>query len=152
MYLIFLPTGGTPVACVGSVATVTPFTILLDAGKSMILERYNLDNGVLTDLYPAKTDEEVMAIIEANRPTSAPTEAPKTTAPVSKLDFMNRFTMDELTGIYTAAKTIVPIEVFLDKLKMTTSVLLTDENTVSGINALVAAKLLTEARAAEILA
>ena len=63
---------------------------------------------------------------------------------------MNRFTMIELAGIYTLAKTEVMVEIFLEKLRLAENVDISSEDTKAGINALVSLKLLT-AGAAEIL-
>ena len=71
--------------------------------------------------------------------------------PLTKLAFMNRFTMEELAAIYTAAKTAVLVEVFLDKLKLAEEVNLSDAQTISGLQALAVSGLLTEARVQEIL-
>lgn len=79
-------------------------------------------------------------------------EAPLTPAtPLTKLAFMNRFTMEELAAIYTAAKTEVMVEVFMDKLKLAEYVDVTDPQTIAGLQALAASGLLTEARVQEIL-
>ena len=80
--------------------------------------------------------------------------APTTQAsitPLTKLAFMNRFTMEELAAIYTAAKTEVMVEVFLDKLKLAEHVDVTDPQTRAGLQALAASGLLTEARVQEVL-
>ena len=71
--------------------------------------------------------------------------------PLTKLAFMNRFTMEELAAIYTAAKTEVMVEVFLDKLKLAEHVDVTDPQTIGGLQALAASGLLTEARVQEVL-
>ncbi len=71
--------------------------------------------------------------------------------PLTKLAFMNRFTMEELAAIYTAAKTEVMVEVFLDKLKLAEHVDITDPQTTAGLQALAASGLLTEARMQELL-
>ena len=71
--------------------------------------------------------------------------------PLTKLAFMNRFTMEELAAIYTAAKTEVMVEVFLDKLKLAEHVDVTDPQTRAGLQALAASGLLTEARVQEVL-
>jgi hypothetical protein len=71
--------------------------------------------------------------------------------PLTKLAFMNRFTMEELVAIYTAAKTEVLVEVFLDKLKLAEHVDVTDPQTIAGLQALAASGLLTETRVQEIL-
>ena len=70
---------------------------------------------------------------------------------ITKLAFMNRFTMEELAAIYTAAKTEVMVEVFLDKLKIAEEVNLADTQTIGGLQALAASGLLTETRVQEIL-
>ncbi len=88
-------------------------------------------------------------------PESAPENALAATltpaTPLTKLAFMNRFTMEELAAIYTAAKTEVMVEVFLDKLKLAEHVDVTDPQTVAGLQALAASGLLTEARVQEVL-
>ena len=71
--------------------------------------------------------------------------------PLTKLAFMNRFTMEELAAIYTAAKTEVMVELFLDKLKLAEHVDVTDPQTTAGLQALAASGLLTEARVQEVL-
>ena len=71
--------------------------------------------------------------------------------PLTKLAFMNRFTMEELAAIYTAAKTEVMVEVFLDKLKLAEHVDITDPQTTAGLQALAASGLLTEIRVQEVL-
>lgn len=65
---------------------------------------------------------------------------------------MNRFTDEELVGIYTVAKTAVQVEVWLEKFKIATDVDLDDPRTVAGVEALEQAGLLAAGRAAEILA
>ena len=71
---------------------------------------------------------------------------------VSKLTFMERFTDAELVAIYTAAKQVVQIEVWLEKLKLTTGDIdLADPRTIGGVHALEAAGLIASGRAAEIL-
>lgn len=71
--------------------------------------------------------------------------------PLTKLAFMNRFTLDELAAIYTAAKTEVMVEVFLDKFKLAEHVDVTDAHTVAGLQTLAANGLLTAARVQELL-
>lgn len=81
--------------------------------------------------------------------------APTPPAPVrrlTKLAYMNRFTDAELAGIYTAAKTVVQVEIWLEKFKLATEINLDDPETVAGLLAMEAAGLLTSGRAAEILA
>lgn len=84
-------------------------------------------------------------------PENAHPTAPTTAMPLTKLAFMNRFTMEELAAIYTAAKTEVLVEVFLDKLKLAEHVDVTDPHTIGGLQALAASGLLSEARVQAVL-
>ena len=71
---------------------------------------------------------------------------------LSKLQFLEAFTDDELEAIYTAAKTIVKIEIFLDKFKLAEYIDATDPKLQAGIRALELGGLLVTGRANEILA
>ncbi len=71
---------------------------------------------------------------------------------LSKLDYMNRFTDTELAVIYTAAKSSVVVEVWLEKFKLATDINLDDARTVAGVQALEAGGLIHEGRSAVILA
>lgn len=71
---------------------------------------------------------------------------------VTRLEYMNRFTDSELAGLWTAAKTVVQIELWLEKFKLAEFINLDDPRTVAGLQALEGAGLLTEGRANEILA
>lgn len=70
---------------------------------------------------------------------------------MSKLDYLNRFTDSELASIYTAAKTNVVIEIWLEKFRMSSEISLDDPRTIAGINSLEQSGLITASRAAEIL-
>lgn len=72
--------------------------------------------------------------------------------PLTKLAFMNRFTMDEKAAIYTAAKQNVYIEIWLDQFKLAEYVDVSDPRTIAGINALESFGLIGAGRAAELLA
>lgn len=71
---------------------------------------------------------------------------------LSKLQFLEAFTDDELEAIYTAAKTVVKIEIFLDKFKLAEYIDATDPKLQAGIRALELGGLLVTGRANEILA
>lgn len=71
---------------------------------------------------------------------------------LTKLEYMNRFTDAELAVIYAAAKTVVQVEIWLEKFRLATDVDLEDPRTVAGVEAMEGAGLLAEGRAAEILA
>jgi len=70
---------------------------------------------------------------------------------ISKLDYMSRFTDTELATIYTMAKQVVQVEIWLEKFKLATDVDLADTRTKDGLLALEAAGLLAAGRAKEIL-
>ena len=84
--------------------------------------------------------------------------APPTPTPVptvrtlTHLQYMNRFTDAELEGIYTAAKAVVRVEVWLAKFNASSEINLDDPYTIGGLQAMEAAGLLAAGRAAEILA
>lgn len=118
---------------------------------STLALRYALQDGKVIDGYPNKTDEDVLTTLKSEQESRAAAQAANAVKVHTRLDFMNRFSMEELAGIYTAAKSEVLVEVFLDKLKLAEHVDLADPNTVAGVNALAASGLLTEARAGEIL-
>lgn len=73
---------------------------------------------------------------------------------ISVLAFRSRFTAAEKIAIYTAAKTDVEIQIWLDDLAaaQNSEVSLEDPRTIEGVQSLEAAGLLAEGRAAEILA
>lgn len=71
---------------------------------------------------------------------------------LTKLAYINRFTDEELVGIYSAAKVSVPVEIWLKKFELAEEINLDDERTVAGLYAMEAGGLLASGRAAEILA
>lgn len=117
---------------------------------STLALRYALQDGKAVDRFPGKTDEEVLALIAAEQAAQT-SQGPAPEKIITKLAFMNRFTMEELAAIYTAAKTEVMVEVFLDKLKIAEEVNLADAQTIGGLQALAASGLMTEARVQEVL-
>lgn len=123
--------------------------IKLTTKQSRLAARYRVEAGKVVDAYPGKTDEEVLALIASEQ--AAQVEASPPQKVITKLQFLNRFTNEELAAVYTAAKTNVLIEVFMDKLKLAQEVNLDDPQTVGGLQALAAARLLSEARAQEVL-
>lgn len=76
---------------------------------------------------------------------------PPPTSILSKLAFMNRFTLEELGGIYSAARSSVMVEVFLDKLRLAEHVDVADPQTIAGLQALADAGLLSKERLQEVL-
>ena len=133
--------------------TPDPGWIKLTSEQSRLAVRYRLgDDGKVIDAYPGKTDEEVLAAIAEQQAAQEQSTEPSSSRVLTKLQFLNRFTNEELAAVYTAAKTNVLIEVFMDKLKLAQDINLDDPQTVGGLQTLVAAGLLSEARVQEVLA
>ena len=116
---------------------------------STLALRYALQDSKVVDRFPGQSDEAVLAAI-AEQAAQVPVASPPAKV-ITKLAFMNRFTMEELAAIYTAAKTEVLVEVFLDKLKLAEEINLADAQTIGGLQALAASGLLTEARVQAVL-
>lgn len=93
-------------------------------------------------------EEAVLKAEFDNRPAD---DSYSAAARLSKGDFMDRFTADELTALYTAAKTIVQIEVWLDRFKVRDYIDLSDPRTAEGVHALEYVGILAAGRAAQIL-
>lgn len=70
---------------------------------------------------------------------------------ITPLAFIDRWTPEEEVAIRTAAKTSVEVESLIARVQLATFIDLADPRTVAGINALVAANLLTAERATAIL-
>ena len=65
---------------------------------------------------------------------------------------MNRFHDNELATLYSAAKTVVQIEVWLEKFKVSEFIDLNDPRTITAVRSLEAAGLIASGRSHEILA
>ena len=72
--------------------------------------------------------------------------------PGAKSGRRNRFTDDELVGIYSAAKSVIQVEIWLEKFKLAQDINLDDPLVAAGLTALEGVGLLAAGRAAEILA
>lgn len=70
---------------------------------------------------------------------------------LSKLEYMNRFHEEELVAIYTAAKSVILVEIWLEKFKLASNVDLDDAATIAGLKQMELAGLIGEGRSAEIL-
>lgn len=70
---------------------------------------------------------------------------------ITKLDYMNRFTDEELATIYTIAKTNISIEIWLEKFKLASEINLDDPRTINGVNSLEQFGLIGSGRASQIL-
>jgi hypothetical protein len=76
---------------------------------------------------------------------------PVIVTPLTHKQFMDRFTDSELAAIMTAAKSSIELELWFKRFEMAQDILLTDPQTIAGVNALEAAGLIAEGRATEIL-
>lgn len=70
---------------------------------------------------------------------------------ISKLEYMNKFTDEELAAIYTLAKSNIAIEIWLEKFKLAADINLDDPRTIVGVNALEYVGIIGAGRAQEIL-
>ena len=111
-----------------------------------------------TDDYGTMVDSPVEPIAYLARSWSRPSWAPPLTLAVaagnrilSKLECMELFTESELVSIYTAAKTIVQIEIWLAKFNQAQEINKDDPRIIAGINSLETAGLIGVGRAKEIL-
>ena len=118
---------------------------------STLALRYKSENGQAVDMYPGKTDQEVLDLIklEAEQEAVVPTVAGKI---LDHTDFYNLFTIEELEAIYTLAKENVRLQIFLDKVKVAKKIVLSDPEIMLGLSLLVQATILTEERRTAILA
>ena len=158
MFILFDEAKEKAVAIVGVVAeSQADQAFALPEGAGSDLRRYSVVKGKLVDAFKGKTDKEVeehfiaQAVVEDVPVTDVPVVKP----PLTKLAFMNLFTMEELAGIYTAAKSEVMIELFLEKVKFATEsagISMSDPDMSKGLSTLAAIGLLTPERAEEILA
>lgn len=105
------------------------------------------------------TGQEIIAdesFVEANHPGDyelvPEPEAPAIKPSLSVLQFRSRFTDAEKVAIYTAAKTEVLVQIWLDDLMAASDVRTDDPRTIGGVQALEAAGLIAAGRASEILA
>jgi hypothetical protein len=134
--------------------------ILLDIGYQEILNGYvvrhtDMDGNTISPQGYGGT------VVDANPPAPAwalPDPVAEEPAPyvppariISKLEYMNRFTDAELQTIYSTAKTVVAIEVWLAKFNATTDIDLDDPRTISGLASMEDFGLIALGRAQEIL-
>ena len=114
---------------------------------STLALRYKSENGQAVDMYPGKTDQEVLDLIklEAEQDIVAENKA------IDRIDFFNLFTIEELAGVYTAAKDNVLLQILLDKIKVASKVELGNPDVIQGLGLLTQMGILTEERAVAIL-
>lgn len=126
---------------------------------AMIRDGQCVATGTLVTL-PERTDiiervagvPSVGDVLEAGEWVTPPAPEPEPSTILTRLGFMDRFTTAELVAIYTEAKTNVETEIFLDKLRADDEIDTADVRTRDGVAQLVAAGLIDEGRADELLA
>ena len=97
------------------------------------------------DFDPARMGEYVYSDGQLSIPVPAP-------EPLSKLEFLDRFTDAELIVIREAAKASPELDLWLWRFDRADFIDVTDPRTAEGLRSMEAAGLLAEGRAAEILA
>ena len=114
---------------------------------STLALRYKSEDGQAVDMYPGKTDQELLDLIKIANEQDVVTE----TKSIDRIDFFNLFTIEELAGVYTAAKDNVLLQILLDKVKVAAKVELGNSDVIQGVGLLTQMGILTEERAATIL-
>ena len=114
---------------------------------STLALRYKSENGQAVDMYPGKTDQEVLDLIKLAADQDIVTE----TKAIDRIDFFNLFTIEELAGVYAAAKDNVLLQILLDKIKVAAKVELDNKDVIQGVGLLTQMGILTEERATAIL-
>lgn len=117
--------------------------------NDVLTERESLrraGNRIEAEINALSTIDEVNAVQFAVKP-----EDSITVARVTRLQFLQRFTDDEMNGFVTAAKTNAALEAYLMKLQNAEGVLLTDPSTIVGVQALEMMQIIGAGRAQEIL-
>ncbi len=117
--------------------------------NDVLTERESLrraGNRIEAEINALSTIDEVNAVQFAVKP-----EDSITIARVTRLQFLQRFTDDEMNGFVSAAKTNAALEAYLMKLQNAEGVLLTDPSTIVGVQALEMMQIIGAGRAQEIL-
>ena len=114
---------------------------------STLALRYKSENGQAVDMYLGKTDQEVLDLIKL----AAEQDIVIENKAIDRIDFFNLFTIEELAGVYTAAKDNVLLQILLDKVKVAAKVELGNSDVIQGVGLLTQMGILTEERAATIL-
>lgn len=106
--------------------------------------------------YTSDGEQHVITEIGVVPPSDALTEKPNIPEPLktvfTSLEFFELFTSDEQISVVERTLTSATIKLWYDKMLAADYINLADERTIAGLNALVAADLITEARKNQILA
>jgi len=84
-------------------------------------------------------------------PPPAPPPPPPPAPIITKVAFISRFTPEEYVGVVSATKTDVEVQAWYDLFQAASTVDLSDQRTIVGVNSFVTKGLLTAQRANEIL-
>ena len=99
----------------------------------------------------AQTPAQASGVFNGMAPSTWVPPAPPPPTTIDPLAFINRLTPAEQAAITTAGQSNVQVQLWLMKLASAQQVNVTDPLTIGGVNAMVAAGLLTAQRAAQIL-
>mgnify|MGYP000959158839 FL=1 len=129
-------------------------------GSFNVVERHTDSNGKVYEfVYNAASDADFTAIMNARAAkidadlaaqAAIEAEAQNYALPLTHLQFMTRFTMEERFAILAAANTDPIIDYFLELLKISDYIYPTHEMTQAGLQYMVSQNLLTSERAAEV--
>lgn len=119
----------------------------LSAGESTLVLRYAVVDGDIKDMYPGKTDAEVMDTLASAGKAQEGTVSES----IPKLAFYNRLTPNEWKMFYSLEKDHPALSFAKDMLGMSTIIHLSDEWVISFVENLVLLAILTEDRAKEVL-
>ena len=100
----------------------------------------------LTDVSPGDVYDPETETFSTPDPVSTPRLR------LTKREFRNQFTFAEKQAIYTAARSVVDVEIFLDDLMAAEYIDVDSAETIGGVQALESATLIASGRSAEILA
>ena len=121
--------------------------------KPQMWWRYSQDGSFIECIAPDNPNDTPLTKSEHEAKIAQLASMPPLPKPIkiTKLQAMKRFTNQELAAIYTAAKTDVMVEIWLEKFKAATEIDLTDEDFIDGVNSLETATLIAVGRAVVIL-
>jgi len=129
-------------------------------GSFNVVERHTDTNGKIYEIvYNAAADADLNAIMAARAAridadltakAAVEAEAQNYALPLTHLQFMTRFTMEERVAIRAASKTDPLIDDFLELLKISDYIYPTHAMTQAGLAYMVSQNLLTAERAAEV--
>lgn len=95
--------------------------------------------------------EDEKALLRGERDNAVENPANPNPIDIDTVDFINRFTQEEMAAILTAAHSIIQVEVLVFRLQNTTKIDLRNQNVIEAVEALAVAGLLTESRKKEVL-